>query len=114
MTIQPQGTLTPDGAIILDAKPALPPGRVSVRVEPLEIAPQGRGWPPGYSDVFNSIDDSTLTVHPQPPMPPALPGQTKADWDAAMKAASEIEDYDFDAFQRQRDYDLLHAKDHLP
>ena len=37
-----------------------------------------------------------------------------ADWDAAMQAAAELEDYDFDAFQRQRDYDLQHAKDHLP
>ena len=37
-----------------------------------------------------------------------------ADWDAAMQAAAEIEDYDFDAFQKQRDYDLQHAKDHLP
>jgi len=30
-----QGTLTPEDTIILDVKPALPPGRVSVRVEPI-------------------------------------------------------------------------------
>ena len=36
------------------------------------------------------------------------------DWDTAMQAARELEDYDFDAFQRQRDYDTLHAGDHLP
>jgi uncharacterized protein (DUF433 family) len=36
------------------------------------------------------------------------------DWDAAMQAVSELEDYDFDAFRKQREYDLKHAKDHLP
>ena len=36
------------------------------------------------------------------------------DWDAAMKAARELEDYDFDAYRRQRDYDLQHARDHQP
>ena len=37
-----------------------------------EKTPEGKGWPPGYSDLFGSIDDETLIVHPQPPMPPAL------------------------------------------
>jgi hypothetical protein len=36
------------------------------------------------------------------------------DWDAAMNAAATLEDYDFDVYQRQRAYDLEHAKDHLP
>ncbi|MFL5242118.1 MAG: hypothetical protein ACJ8FY_08415 [Gemmataceae bacterium] len=36
------------------------------------------------------------------------------DWDAAMKAVRELEEYDFDAYQKQREYDLRHAKDHLP
>ena len=36
------------------------------------------------------------------------------DWDAAMKAVQELEDYDFEAFRQQREYDLKHAKDHLP
>jgi uncharacterized protein (DUF433 family) len=36
------------------------------------------------------------------------------DWDAAVKAVRELEDYDFAAFRKQRDYDLQHAKDHLP
>jgi hypothetical protein len=30
----------------------------------------GKGWPPGYFDLFGSIDDETFMVHPQPPMPP--------------------------------------------
>ena len=36
------------------------------------------------------------------------------DWDAAMKAVEGLEGYDFDALDRQRDYDVRHAKDHLP
>ncbi len=36
------------------------------------------------------------------------------DWDAALKSARGLEDYDFDAWRRQRDYDLQHANDHLP
>jgi len=35
MTVQVQGTLTPEGTLVLDEKPALPPGRVSVRMEPI-------------------------------------------------------------------------------
>lgn len=38
----------------------------------------------------------------------------QADWDAAMRAIDDLEGYDFDTFQRLRDYDLLHAKDHQP
>jgi hypothetical protein len=87
MTVQVQGTLTPEGTLVLDEKPALPPGRVSVRLEPLEPSLQNAE---------------------------RLPSDNKADWEAAMQAANELEDYDFDAFQRQRDYDLQHAKDHMP
>ncbi len=28
-------------------------------------APEGKGWPPGYFDLFGSIDDEMLIVHPQ-------------------------------------------------
>lgn len=44
------------------------------------------------------------------------PGHRPAagNWDAALKAVEELEDYDFDAVQRQREHDLKHAKDHLP
>ncbi len=46
------------------------------------------------------------------PTPTITPGT--GDWDAAMKAVAELEDYDFDAFRAQREYDLKHAQDHLP
>ena len=57
-------------------------------------------------------------VHVEPVHGPACdlvrPGT--GDWDAAARAAQELRDtgYDFDAVQRQRDYDLKHANDHLP
>jgi hypothetical protein len=31
-----------------------------------------RTFPPGYFDLIGSVDDETLTVHPQPPMPPPV------------------------------------------
>ncbi|MCI0740834.1 MAG: hypothetical protein L0Y72_17435 [Gemmataceae bacterium] len=45
-------------------------------------------------------------------MPAIVPGT--GDWDDAMQAVAELENYDFDAFHKQREYDLQHAKDHLP
>jgi hypothetical protein len=38
------------------------------------------------------------------------------DWAAAAQAAQELRDsgYDFDAWRRQREFDLQHAHDHLP
>jgi hypothetical protein len=43
-----------------------------------------------------------------------LPGT--GDWEAAARAAEELREsgYDFDASKRLREYDLEHAKDHLP
>jgi hypothetical protein len=36
-----------------------------------------------------------------------------ADWDAAMQAARALDNYDFDAWRRQREVDRGHATDHL-
>ena len=46
------------------------------------------------------------------PVPAAMPGTV--DWDAALAAVQELEDYDFDAYRKQRECDLKHSKDHLP
>jgi len=35
-------------------------------------------------------------------------------WTAAALAARDLTDYDFDAWRRQREYDLKHANDHRP
>ena len=36
-----EGTLKPDGTLELDHKPNLPPGRVTVRMQPLAVLPEG-------------------------------------------------------------------------
>lgn len=46
--------------------------------------------------------------------PPAALTPGTGDWDAALTAAEELEDYDFEAHSRQHAYDLEHATDHLP
>ena len=46
------------------------------------------------------------------PAPAVIPGT--GDWEAARKAVAELEDYDFEAWRKQRECDLKHAKDHLP
>jgi hypothetical protein len=52
-----------------------------------------------------------ITVTEASSLPQVIPGT--GDWDAAMQAARELDDYDFDAVQQHRDYDLRHADDHL-
>jgi len=32
--------------------------------------PNTRTFPPGYFDLLGSVDDETLSVHPQPSLPP--------------------------------------------
>lgn len=42
---------------------------VEVVVRPKNAA---RSFPPGYFDLIGSVDDETLIVHPQPPLPPPV------------------------------------------
>jgi hypothetical protein len=51
-----------------------------------------------------------LVVWPEPDDEPAAVAER---WDAAIQAAQELEDFDFDAWQQQREYDRLHAHDYL-
>lgn len=37
-----------------------------------------------------------------------------ADWDAARQAARELDNHDFDAWRRQREFDEIQAADQLP
>ena len=50
-----------------------------------------------------------IIIQDQPAVDPGT-----GNWAALQEAADDLEGYDFDAWRRQRDYDLLHAKDHLP
>jgi hypothetical protein len=64
-------TSGPDGKLHLE----VPVGQadtefeVEVVVRPKTIL---RTYPPGYFSLIGSVDDDTLTVHPQPPLPPPV------------------------------------------
>ncbi len=50
-----------------------------------------------------------ITVREEP-----IAASTTADWDIALQAGRELENYDFDAMRQQREYDRIHARDHVP
>ena len=62
----------PDGKLHL----VVPVGQADAEFEvELVVRPKrapGLGRPPGYSALFNSIDDETFDVPPEPPMPPPV------------------------------------------
>ena len=62
----------PDSKIHLEVPVDRPDTEFEVEVVVRQETPEGKGWPPGYFDLFGSIDDETLIVHPQPPVPPPL------------------------------------------
>ena len=59
----------PDSKLHLEVPVSQPDTEFEVEVVVRPKATTGKGWPPGYTALFNSIDDDTFTVHPQPPMP---------------------------------------------
>jgi hypothetical protein len=65
-------TSGPDGKLRLEVPVGSPNTEFEVEVVVRPKSPQGQGWPPGYFDLFGSIDDETFTVHPQPPLPPPV------------------------------------------
>ena len=62
---------------------------------------------------FSLPEGTKVAISPVATDPAAIQPGT-GDWEAALRAARELENYDFEAFRRQRDYDLAHARDHLP
>jgi len=62
----------PDSKIHLEVSVDRPDTEFEVEVVVRAKTAEGKGWPPGYFDLFGSIDDETLIVHWQPPMPPPL------------------------------------------
>jgi hypothetical protein len=62
-------TSGPDGKLHLE----VPVGQADTEFEvELVVRPKTklRTFPPGYFSLIGSVDDDTLTVHPQPPLPP--------------------------------------------
>jgi hypothetical protein len=64
---------------------------------------------PELAPLIGKIVEITIQEETSPEFKPGT-----GNWDAAMKGVRELEDYDFGACRRQRQYDLEHAKDHLP
>jgi hypothetical protein len=64
-------TSGPDGKLHLEVPVGQPDTEFEVEVmaRPTKTA---RVLPPGYFDLLGSVDDETLTVHPQPPLPPPV------------------------------------------
>ena len=56
------GTLNPDGTLVLDQKPGLPPGRVSIVLQPVQAAPVRRR----LVDVIDEIRQAQQTRQFQP------------------------------------------------
>jgi hypothetical protein len=65
-TIQLTGRTGPDGMLTLRIPVGLPDMEVDVVVVVQAKGPESGGWPPGYFDLFGSIDDETFGVHPLP------------------------------------------------
>ena len=59
----------PDSKLHLEVRVGQPDTdfEVEVKVRP---NPGVRILPPGYFDLIGCVDDPTLTIHPQPPLPP--------------------------------------------
>lgn len=71
------GTLHPDGTLVLDHKPGLPPGRVSIVLQPVQSAAPRRR----LADVIDEIHQAQQTRQFQP--------RSAQEIDAALR---EIED----------------------
>lgn len=65
-------TSGPDGKLHLEVPAGAPNTEFEVEVAVRPKEPDDKGWPPGYFDLFGSIDDETFVRPPQPPLPPPL------------------------------------------
>jgi hypothetical protein len=70
-TIVLQSKSGPDSKLHLEVPVGEPNTEFEVEVV-VRAKPAVRSFPPGYFDLIGSVDDDTLIVHPQPPMPPPL------------------------------------------
>ncbi len=61
-----------DGKLHLEIPVDQPNAQFTIEVVVRQSPPAQKGWPPGYSALFGSIDDETFTTHPQPSMPPPV------------------------------------------
>ena len=60
----------PDGKLHLEVPVGQPDTEFDVEVMVRAKDPTAKGWPPGYFDLFGSIDDETFVRPPQGELPP--------------------------------------------
>jgi hypothetical protein len=61
----------PDSKLHLEIPVSQPDSEFEVEVV-VRAKPSARSFPSAYFDLIGSVDDETLIVHPQPPLPPPL------------------------------------------
>lgn len=61
-----------DGILHLDVPVGQPDTEFEVEVVVRPKPPAGKAWPPGYFDLFGSIDDDTFVRPPQGELPPPV------------------------------------------
>ena len=62
----------PDSKLHLEVPVGQPNAEFEVEVVVRPKGPNGEGWPPGYFDLFGSIDDETFVRPPQGELPPPV------------------------------------------
>ncbi|MEX2139229.1 MAG: hypothetical protein WD894_08210, partial [Pirellulales bacterium] len=65
-------TSGPDGKLHLEVLVGQPDTEFEVEVTARPKPVTGKGWPPGYFDLFGSIDDETFVRPPQGESPPPV------------------------------------------
>ena len=62
----------PNSKLHLEVAVDRPDAEFEVEMVVRPKTPEGKGWPPGYFDLFGSIDDETFVRPPQGEMPPPV------------------------------------------
>jgi hypothetical protein len=65
-------TSGPDGKLHLEVPVGQPHTEFEVEIVARPKPAAGKGWPPGYFDLFGSIDDETFVRPPQGELPPPV------------------------------------------
>jgi hypothetical protein len=65
-------TSGPDGKLHLEVPVGQPDTEFEVEIVVRSKPAAGKGWPPGYFDLFGSIDDETFVRPPQGELPPPV------------------------------------------
>ena len=89
--VQIQGTLQPDGTLVLDEKPSVPPGRVRVTVQPL--------GDPKQTPVWRTLEKIRADQKARGHVP-----RTREEIDADIAAMREEDE------QRMQEIERLHAE----